>query len=92
MTNAFKAGDIVVCINTRPNPVHQPDPAMLRRLREGAYYRVAAYLPPPGQAGLQLVGVDHAPGDGWQAERFRKIEPADPHFIALITKRELQDA
>ena len=65
---------------------------MLLRLKEGARYRVAAYLPPPGRAGLQLVGVYHAPGDGWQAERFRKIEQADPQFIALIFQRKLQDA
>ena len=92
MSSDFKTGDIVVCINACPNPDYQPSPTMLMRIKKGAIYRVAAYLPPPGRAGLQLVGVDHAPGHGWQAVRFRKIEPADPEFIALIRERELQDA
>ncbi len=92
MELSFKPGDVVVCINARPNPAYQPDPNMLRHLREGALYRVAAYMPPPGRAGVQLVGVDHRPGDGWQAHRFRKVEPADPEFIALIRIRELEDA
>jgi hypothetical protein len=69
-----------------------PNPAMLLCISEGAYHRVAAYFPPPVRAGLQLVGVDQTRADGWQAKRFRKIEPSDPAFIALIFQRELQDA
>jgi len=92
MTISFKAGDVVVCVDAQPNPEYQPKPSMLLRIKEGAVYRVAAFLPPPGRPGVQLVGVDHAPGHGWQAERFRKIEPADPQFTALILERELQDA
>jgi hypothetical protein len=92
MSDRFTAGDIVVCVNAQPNPAYQPDASKLRRLKECSIYRVAAFLPPPGRPGLQLVGVDHSPGDGWQAERFRKIEPADPEFIMSIADREVENA
>lgn len=71
---SFQPGDLVVCVSTRPNPAAQPNPWMLEKLAEGAYYRVAAYFPHPAMPGLQLVGVDHKPGNGWQAWRFRKVD------------------
>jgi hypothetical protein len=84
MSDRFTAGDIVVCVNAQPNPAYQPDASKLRCLKEGSVYKVAAFLPPPGRPGLQLVGVDHSPGHGWQAERFRKIQPATAEFILLV--------
>ena len=85
----LKAGDLVVCINAHPNPNCQPNPSRLERLKKGGLYRVARYLPVEvgrkywggkPMTGLQLVGVDHSPGNGWQAWRFRKIVAAEPSF------------
>lgn len=98
---SFQAGDVVVCINTEVNPDCQPDPPMLERLKKGALYRVARYFPvSPGRAywavkpmaGLQLIGVDHSPGHGWQAWRFRRVLPADREFTESIRIRELEPA
>lgn len=98
---SFRTGDVVVCISTEVNPGCQPNPPSLLRLKKGALYRVANYLPvSPGRpywggkpmAGVQLVGVDHSPGTGWQAWRFRKVEPADPPFIARLRTRTLEPA
>ena len=85
---SFQAGDLVVCVSTRANPICQPNPWTLERLAEGAYYRVAGYFPNGGSPGLQLVGVDHKPGGGWHAWRFRKVISADPAFIASIRQLE----
>lgn len=93
---SFQAGDVVVCINAEINPDCQPDSRKLLRLKKGALYRVARYFPvsfgraywgAKPLAGLQLVGVDHSPGHGWQAWRFRKVVPADPAFIESLRVR-----
>ncbi len=98
---AFQPGDLVVCVSTRPNPVAQPNPWTLEKLAEGAYYRVAAYCPvslgrvywgAKPMAGLQLVGVDHSPGHGWRAWRFRKVVAADQQFTDSLRARELEPA
>ena len=89
---AFQPGDLVVCVSTLPNPAVQPNPKMLERLKEGRYYRVTAYLPQPKIDGVQLGGVDHKPGDGWQAWRFRKVEPADEEFTKSLRARKLEPA
>lgn len=89
---SFHPGDVVVCVSTRPNPEAQLNPWTLERLTEGAYYRVAKYLPNPRKPGLQLVGVDHSPGDGWHAWRFRKVVAADGKFIERLRVREFEPA
>lgn len=98
---SFQPGDVVVCINAQINPDCQPNPPMLERLKKGALYRVSAYFPVSfgraywggkPMAGLQLVGVDHSPGHGWQAWRFRRVLPANRDFIESIRSRELEPA
>ncbi len=99
---SFQPGDVVVCINAQINPDCQPNPPTLHRLKKGALYRVARYLPVSSarvpywggkpMAGVQLVGVDHSPGHGWQAWRFRKVEPADQKFIESLQARKLEPA
>ena len=97
----FKAGDVVVCINTEINPECQPNPPTLGRLKKGALYRVARYLPVVSgrvywaakpMAGLQLEGVDHSPGHGWQAWRFRTLLRADREFIESLRARHVEPA
>lgn len=97
----FETGDVVVCINAEINPDCQPNPPMVERLKKGALYRVARYFPVcigrtywggKPMAGLQLVGVDHSPGHGWQAWRFRKLAPADHKFIERLQVRKLEPA
>ena len=87
---AFQPGDLVACVSTQPDPSCQPNPWTLERLAEGAYYRVAAYFPNGGKPGLQLIGVNHRPGNGWYAWRFRKVVPADCEFIKSLRERELE--
>jgi len=98
---SFKPGDVVVCISTAVNPSCQPNPPTLERLEKGAMYRVASYFPVSSaraywgakpMAGLQLVGVDHSPGHGWQAWRFRKVVAADCTFIDRLRTREPEPA
>lgn len=98
---AFQPGDLVVCVSTEINPECQQYPSSLARLKRGGLYRVARYFPvSPGRiywrgnpmAGLQLVGVDHRPSHGWQAWRFRKVEPADQWFTKSLRVRELEPA
>ncbi len=98
---AFEPGDVVVCISTEVNPGCQPNPPTLLRLKKGAFYRVARYDPvSPSRpywggkpmAGVQLVGVDHSPGHGWQAWRFRKVVSADREFIERLRVRKLEPA
>lgn len=86
---SFQAGDLVLCVSTRPNPRRQPNPWTLKRLKKGRYYRVAQYLPHPRMSGLRIVGLDHKPGDGWQAWRFRKVVSAEPGFIASLRQLEI---
>lgn len=81
---SFAQSDLVVCVSTHPIPDRQPNPWTLKRLREGAYYRVAAYFPNRGTPGLALAGIDHSPGRGWHAWRFRKITGADPAFCKVL--------
>ena len=97
----LKAGDLVVCINARPNANGQPNPLALEKLQKGKFYRVARYHPVPAarvywrakpMAGVELVGVDHSPGHGWQAWRFRKVVPAEASFIATIRQSAHQKA
>ena len=89
----LEAGDLVVCINADVNRNCQPNPRTLDRLKKGMFYRVATYIPvSPGRAywganpmaGLQLAGVDHSPGHGWQAWRFRKVVSAEESFNVSI--------
>jgi len=87
---AFQPGDLVVCVSTQPDPSCQPNPWTLERLAEGTYYRVAAYFPNGGKPGLQLVGVDHRPGNGWYAWRFRKVVAADQAFSNLLRIEHLE--
>lgn len=98
---SFQAGDVVVCISTEINSDCQPNPRTLERLKKGSLYRVAKYLPLAAgraywgdkpMAGLQLVEVDHSPGHGWQAWRFRKVLSADHEFIRSMSVRELEPA
>jgi len=89
---AFQPGDLVVCVSTRPHPTCQPNPWTLEKLAEGAYYRVGAYFPNRGKPGLQLIGVDHRPGNGWCAWRFHKVEPADEQFTKQLRVRKLEPA
>ena len=97
----LKAGDLVVCINARPNANGQPNPLALERLQKGKFYRVAKYHPVSSArvywrakpvAGVELVGVDHSPGHGWQAWRFRKVVAAEASFSAAIRQPAPQDA
>ena len=81
---SFQPGDMVVCISTEPDPSCQPHPWTLEELAEGACYRVAAYFPNHGTPGLQLIGIDHRPGDGWHAWRFRKVVAADHAFSETL--------
>ena len=96
----LKAGDLVVCINADVNPNCQPNPPTLDRLKKGMFYRVATYIPvSPSRAywggkpinGVQLVGIDHSPGHGWQAWRFRKVVSADGSFSASLRERQPAD-
>ena len=87
---SFQPGDLVVCVSTQPNPAAQPNPWTLEKLAEGAYYRVTAYFPHPAMPGLQLVGVDHKPGNGWQAWRFRKVVAADQAFSDTLRMKCLE--
>ena len=84
----LKAGDLVVCVSTKANPSYQPEPWTLERLNEGAYYRVASYMSGITTSGrmygVTLVGVDHAPGNGWQAWRFQKVVSAEPSFQVAV--------
>ncbi len=98
---AFQPGDLVVCVSTQPNPACQPNPPSLLRLKKGALYRVAGYFPVSSarrywgakpMAGLQLVGVDHSLGHGWQAWRFRKVVAADQRFTESLRARKLEPA
>ena len=87
----LKAGDLVVCVSTKYNPSYQPNPWTLAALEERAYYRVArcfSGVTSTGRSmyGVTLVGVDHAPGHGWQAWRFRKIVSAEPSFGTTISQ------
>ena len=97
----LKAGDLVVCIDASPNPNCQPTPPMLERLQKGRFYRVARYHPVSSarvywrakpMAGVELVGVDHSPGHGWQAWRFKKVVPAEASFGATIRQSAHQEA
>lgn len=93
----LKAGDLVVCISNKPNRSYQPNPWTLKRLQERAYYRVAGCssgITETGQRmfGVTLVGVDHAPGHGWQAWRFRKIVSAEPSFQTAIRHSQTEAA
>src|SRR5947207_2142500 len=98
---SFNAGDVVVCINAEINPDCQPNPESLVRLKNGGIYRVARYFPVSvaraywggrAMAGLQLVAVDHSPGHGWQAWRFRKVLSADRDFIESLRVPDLETA
>ena len=97
----LKAGDLVVCINARPNANCQPNPLTLERLQKGKIYRVGKYHPVSAgrvywgtkpMAGVELVGVDHSPGHGWQAWRFRKVVAAETSFTATIRQSAHQEA
>ena len=97
----LQSGDVVVCINNEINPAGQPNPPTLLRLKKGALYRVATYFPVSGArsywggkpiAGVRLVGVDHSPGHGWQAWRFRKVVAADEQFTKQLRARKLEPA
>ncbi len=76
----LKSGDLVVCISNQPNASYQPNPWTLERLKEGTYYRVSSYFEASAMCGVTLVGIDHAPGHGWQAWRFRKVVRAEAEF------------
>jgi|GEM_PF-3038349 len=86
----LKPGDLVVCISNEPNPSYQPNPWMLERLETGGYYRVTNYFAGPPMCGLTLAGVDHAPGHGWQAWRFRKVVAADQAFSDTLRMKCLE--
>ena len=97
----LKPGDLVVCIDARPNANCQPNPLTLERLQKGRFYRVARFHPVSSArvywrakpvAGVELVGVDHSPGHGWQAWRFRKVVPAEASFSATIRQSAHQEA
>ena len=97
----LKAGDLVVCIDAQPHASCQPNPLSLEKLQKGKLYRVAKYHPVSSArvywqakpvAGVELIGVDHSPGHGWQAWRFRKVIPAEASFSATIRQSASQQA
>lgn len=84
----FQVGDIVVCIDDKPAPDHQP-PKGCQWIKAGRVYRVKAILQVVGlhgpRFGIELVDVPGPlPHSGWHAWRFRKIERADDNFIATL--------
>lgn len=86
----ISAGDIVVCIDSAPPvPCEARQAKVIGRLKQRAMYRVKAVVWINGARGLHLQNLDHKPTDGWRADRFRKILPADPAFCEAVNQREL---
>jgi hypothetical protein len=94
----FDVGDLVVCIDNGPKkgwirpiiPIHH-------LLHKGRIYRVnfigtSSWGKPT--VGLQGVALP-PPMMGFDPDRFRRIDPAEPEFIEMIRglrTRELEDA
>jgi hypothetical protein len=55
-------------------------------VKDGRVYQFISEL--DRMYGVTLVGVDHAPGHGGQAWRFRKVVSAEPSFIKAFRQRE----
>ena len=78
----------ILCVDDKPLPGHAP-PEGVPWLRAGRVYRVQALSKTPGetdaQYGVRLAEGPIPPsGDGWRADRFRKIERADDSFTDLL--------
>lgn len=87
----INAGDVVVCIDARaPVPIVPKQLVVLGRIKQRATYRVTRVVWLDGERGLHLLGVDHRPTEGWRANRFRKVLPADDAFCEAIKRRALE--
>ena len=82
----FHPGEVVICVSAQPDQLCQPNQT-LKELAEGAYYRVASYFPNGGDARRSTGGVDHRPGHGWYAWRFRKVLAADQEFSDVLRSK-----
>jgi hypothetical protein len=89
----FEAGDLVVCIDAAlPPRLDGRHFSVLGRIKAGCIYRVCRPIWVGGSPGIELVGVDHRPVDGWSSRRFRKLRPADSGFadcLLTLTKEEV---
>jgi hypothetical protein len=81
----FCAGDIVECIDDDPLPERAAQPSR-GRIRRGRIYQVeSASCDDEHGCSICLQGVeDCAPGFGWHARRFCKLEAADADLRALL--------
>ena len=87
----IKVGDTVVCIDAKaPIPIVRKQLMVIGRIRDQALYRVTAIVSLDGVLGLHLAGVDHRPTEGWRANRFRKVLPADDAFCDAIERQALE--
>ncbi|HEX7852090.1 MAG TPA: hypothetical protein VF503_00155 [Sphingobium sp.] len=82
---SWAPGDLAVCVDDAANEWSKPDPLPIVR---GRIYCVAKVGLSPIRK-LPMLGLVELPADsgryhGFVAERFRKIEPAEPCFIEAM--------
>lgn len=83
MSDDFQVGDVVVCINAKPDSF-DPKAGLLK---ERAHYRVAVVGPVKG---VFCLGFRALPADkpntawAWNANRFRKLPRADEQFTEML--------
>jgi hypothetical protein len=78
-------GDVVVCVDDgrRFSPDHGEAPETARVKRDGIY-RIAWAGIVRGYAAVRLANHPSAVIGLWEADRFRKVLPADPKFVEEI--------
>lgn len=94
MSEDFKVGDVVVCVDDSPCVV-DPFPGFPFGIKRGSMHRVTELCFMRGEVFLGLLDRDE---DYFFAARFRKLPPADDEFILRIRSlkpgrvREREDA